>query len=326
MLKPSSALVAGVLGAVAMGSAAPALKMLGSTALSPVNVIQVRVALGALALAVAAVALRRRVRVPRAQWPLIAAYGVVTIAANQVLYVAALGRLPVGVALLLEYLAPVLVALWVRFVRGRPASGALWAGIGVLLVGVALVGGSGTGPLDAVGVLFGLLAAVTMAGRFLLAERGLRDHDPLVLAMWGASCGAVALLVVRPFPVAVLADVVDGVPVWALALYAGLVGLALAVLLGVVAQRGLAPTAASSVAAVEVVVGGVVAAVVLGERLGAAQWVGVAAVLAGVALAQVGARRDQATLACSAANPATNASSASSKLSASIASAFSRSR
>lgn len=158
-------LALGALGAVAMGSAAPALKLLAGSGLSPVNVVQARTVVGALALLAAALLLRRgRMSVPRGDWWLVALYGVVTIAVNQVLYTVALGRLPVGVALLLEYLAPVLVALWVRFVQGRPVPALLWVGVAVLLAGLALVSGVGGGGLDWVGVAFGLAAAVTLAG------------------------------------------------------------------------------------------------------------------------------------------------------------------
>ncbi|MCG8918144.1 DMT family transporter [Actinokineospora sp. PR83] len=286
-------LAIGAIGAVAMGSAAPALKLLAGSGLSPVNVIQVRTVIGALALLAAALLLRRgRMSVPRGDWWLVALYGVITIAVNQVLYTVALGRLPVGVALLLEYLAPVLVALWVRFVQGRPVPALLWVGIAVLLAGLALVsgvGGNGAG-LDWVGVAFGLAAAVTLAGRFLLAERGLRTHDPLVMATWGGCLGAVALTaagVFAPFPFEVLASTARSAPVWGLALYVGLVGMAGAILLGVIAQRVIPSTSASLVAALEIIVGGVLAAVVLGERLSAAQWAGSAAMLTGIVLSQL---------------------------------------
>ena len=147
-------------------------------------------------------------------------------------------------------------------------------------------------------MLFGLLAALTLAGRFLLAERGLRTHDPLVMATWGACLGAVALLAagaVAPFPVAVLGQPAPigttSAPVWALALYVGLVGMAGAILLGTLAQRAIPATSASLIAALEIVVGGVLATAVLGERLTAAQWAGAAAMLAGIVLAQLAVAR-----------------------------------
>ncbi|MGL5867116.1 MAG: DMT family transporter [Dermatophilaceae bacterium] len=296
-----SGLAVGASGAVAMGSAAPALKLLAATDLSAVNVIQARTVVGALALLAATLFLRRgRMAIPQRHWWLVATYGIVTIAVNQVLYVVALGRLPVGVALLLEYLAPVLVALWVRFVQRRIVPALLWVGILVLLVGLALVSQVGTAArgLDGLGVLFGLLAALTLACRFLLVEHGLRSHDPLVMATWGTCLGAVALVAaapVAPFPVAVLGQTASSngasAPVWALVLYVGLVGMAGAILLSAVAQRTLPSTSASLIAALEIVVGGILATAVLREHLTAAQWVGSAAMLAGIVLAQLAVAR-----------------------------------
>ncbi|GAA3059310.1 EamA family transporter [Actinokineospora globicatena] len=288
----------GVVAAVAMGSAAPALKLLALTEMTPVNVIQARTVLGAAALMCAAVLLRRkRLRIQRSDWWLVACYGVVTLAVNQVVYTAAIARVPVGVALLLEYLSPVLVALWVRFVQRRQVPGLLWVGIAVLLVGLALVTQVwAAATIDGLGVLFGLLAAITLAARFLLAERGLRTHDPLVLAAWGSCLGAVALVmagVAAPFPWPVLATTTGGVPVWVLVLHVGLVGMAGAILLGVIAQRSIPSTAASLIAALEIVIGGLLAAVLLDERLSGVQWLGSAAMLVGIVLAQVAmARRE----------------------------------
>ncbi len=53
---------------------------------------------------------------------LLAGFGLLAVAGVQACYFAALSRIPVGVALLIEYLAPALVLGWVRFVQRRPVS------------------------------------------------------------------------------------------------------------------------------------------------------------------------------------------------------------
>jgi drug/metabolite transporter (DMT)-like permease len=286
--------------AMAMGSAAAAMKALGSTGLPAVNVVQARLLVaGAALMAVALVARRGRVRVARRDWWLVGAYGVVSLAANQVVFMMSLTRLSVGVALLLEYLAPMLVALWVRFVRRQSVSGLVWVGIAGTRVGLGLVGGGWGGfALDGVGFVLGLLAAATMASRFLLADRGLRRQDPLVLAAWGTTVSAGALLLtaaIAPFPLDALARDVDlnatAVPIVLLVAWVGLVGTAGGVLLVVAAQRLLPPTAASLVLTLEVVVGAGLAYLLLGEGLAAAQVLGGAVMLAGVAVAQVAIAR-----------------------------------
>jgi drug/metabolite transporter (DMT)-like permease len=289
--------------ALAMGSAAAALKAIGSTGLPAVNVAQARLLVGAVALMIVALVVRRgRVWVARRDWWLVGAYGLVSLAANQVVFTMSLSRLSVGVALLLEYLAPVLVALWVRFLRREEVSGLVWAGIVGTLLGLGMVGRVWAGfALDGVGFVLGLLAAVTMASRFVLADRGLRRQDPLALAAWGTTVGAGALLVtgaVAPFPMDALARVADlggtGVPVVLLVAWVGLVGTGGGVLLAISAQRLLTPTSASLVVSLEVVVGAGLAYVVLGEALTGLQVVGGAVMLAGVAVAQVGIARRSA--------------------------------
>jgi drug/metabolite transporter (DMT)-like permease len=286
--------------AMTMGSAAAALKAMASTGLPAVNMAQARLLVGAVALmAVAAVARRGRMRVARKGWWLVGAYGLVSLAANQVVFSMSLSRLSVGVALLLEYLAPVLVALWVRFVRREPVSGLVWVGIVGTLLGLGMVGRVWAGfALDGVGFVLGLLAAVTMASRFVLADRGLRRQDPLVLAAWGTTVAAGALLVtaaVAPFPMDVLAGEVDlggtGVPVVLLVAWVGLVGTAAGVLLVMAAQRLLTPTSASLVVSLEVVMGAGLAYVLLGEAPMGLQVLGGAVMFAGVAVAQVGVAR-----------------------------------
>jgi drug/metabolite transporter (DMT)-like permease len=282
--------------AMAMGSAAAAMKALGATGLPAVNVVQARLLVAAVALMAVAVVVRRgRVRVARRDWWLVGCYGLVGLAANQVVFMMSLSRLSVGVALLLEYLAPMLVALWVRFVRREPVSWLVWAGIAVTSLGLGMVARVWAGfALDGLGFVLGLLAAATMASRFVLADRGLRRHDPLVLAAWGTTVGAAALLLtgpVAPFPPDALARaaVLNGVTVPAVVLVAwvGLVGTAGGVLLAVAAQRLLPPTAASLVLTLEVVVGAALAYLLLGEALATAQVLGGAVMLAGIAVAQV---------------------------------------
>ncbi|MBC6447589.1 DMT family transporter [Actinokineospora xionganensis] len=274
-------------GAVAMGSSAPVLKMLAGSGLSAVNVIQGRMAIGAIALLLLAVATRRSLRIHRRHWWLLGLYGVFTLSLNQVSYTFAITRLPVGITLLIEYLAPVLIALWIRFVRRTRLPVTLWVGIGTTLLGLALISQVWTSlSLDALGLLTAMVAAATLAGRFLLAEHGLRVHDPLVLTTWGACVGAVALLPLAPFPF----ERVDAKD-WFLLTWIGVVGMAAAVLLSALGQRTISSTAASLVSCVEILVGAGLAAVLLGELLTPVQLVGSVVMLTGIVAAQVALAR-----------------------------------
>ena len=114
------------------------------------------------------------------------AHGLVGVAALQWTYFVAIDRLPVGMALLLEYQAPILVALWARFVQQERGPAAdvgrarrwPWAGWPPRP-------GSGEGvDFDVVGVLAGLGAAVCFAAYFLIGEHGVGLLDPLRVILW----------------------------------------------------------------------------------------------------------------------------------------------
>ena len=99
----------------------------------------------------------------RTEWAGIVLYGVAMAAMNAMLYLA-VDRLPLGIATTLDFLGPCAVAL---FASRRVREGLLAV---VALIGVALIAGFG-GPLDPLGIVFGLLAGVAFGLYTLLAAR-----------------------------------------------------------------------------------------------------------------------------------------------------------
>ena len=85
----------------------------------PLTLTSIRVTgTAAVLLAFAALFRRSALRPPRGRLAvLLVAHGLIGVAALQWTYFVAIDRLPVGMALLLEYQAPILVALWARFVQ-----------------------------------------------------------------------------------------------------------------------------------------------------------------------------------------------------------------
>ena len=114
------------------------------------------------------------------------------------LYFVAIARMPVGVALLFEYTAPLFVALWARFGQRRPVRPRLWAGLALCLLGLACVAEVwGDLSLDGVGVLAGLGAAVLLAAYFILGAKGVSSRDTVSLTGWAFGVSAVAGLLFR---------------------------------------------------------------------------------------------------------------------------------
>ncbi|WP_016910442.1 EamA family transporter [Streptomyces xiaopingdaonensis] len=297
-------LLLALVSAFAFGSSGTVAKPLIAAGLDPLEVTWLRVAGAALLLLPLAVRHRALVR----QRPgLIAGFGVFAMAGVQGCYFAAVSRVPVGVALLIEYLAPALVLGWVRFVQRRPVSRAAAVGVVLAVGGLACVVEIWAGlRFDAVGLALALGAAACQASYFVLSDQGSskgREGDdrpvphPLGVIAHGALLATVVLtLAARPWGMewGILGErvSVDGTPVRGVVLLVWMVAVAtvVAYVTGVVAVRRLSPQVAGVVACLEAVVATLVAWVVLGEHLGWVQLVGGAVVLLGAAVAQAPGR------------------------------------
>ncbi|MFJ8054208.1 EamA family transporter [Streptomyces luteogriseus] len=284
-----------LLSAVAFGGSGVAAKPLIEAGLDPLHVVWLRVA-GA-ALVMLPLAVRHRALLRRRPG-LLVGFGLLAVAGVQACYFAALSRIPVGVALLIEYLAPALVLGWVRFVQKRPVTRAAAVGVVLAVGGLACVVEvwSGLG-FDALGLLLALGAACCQVGYFVLSDQGSdagdEAPDPLGVIAYGMLVGAAVLTVVaRPWTMdwSVLRGTasMDGRPVAAVVLLAWIVLVAtvVAYVTGVVSVRRLSPQVAGVVACLEAVIATVLAWVLLGEHLSAPQIAGGAIVLVGAFIAQ----------------------------------------
>jgi drug/metabolite transporter (DMT)-like permease len=284
-----------LLSALAFGGSGVAAKPLIEAGLEPLHVVWLRVA-GA-ALVMLPLAVRHRALLRRRPG-LLAGFGLLAVAGVQACYFAALSRIPVGVALLIEYLAPALVLGWVRFVQKRPVTRAAAVGVVLAVGGLACVVEvwSGLG-FDALGLLLALGAACCQVGYFVLSDQGSdagdEAPDPLGVIAYGLLVGAAVLTVVaRPWTMdwSVLQGTasMDGRPVAAAVLLAWIVLVAtvVAYVTGVIAVRRLSPQVAGVVACLEAVIATVLAWVLLGEHLSAPQIAGGAIVLVGAFIAQ----------------------------------------
>lgn len=169
--------------------------------LEPEQFTTVRVTAAALVFAVYAACFRRSaLRRPRGSaLLLVIALGLVGVAMMQFAYNVAITRLPLGIALLIEYLAPVLVVLWVRFVRKEPVRPQMWAAVALAVGGLAIVSRVWNGlEFDGLGVLMALLAAVSFAAYFLLGEHNVGIDDPLRVILWAFIVAAVAMNLAQP--------------------------------------------------------------------------------------------------------------------------------
>lgn len=212
-----------------------------------------------LRMAIAAVVLVALVRPSvrgrsRRAWTGIVLYGV-AMAAMNVLFYNAVARLPLGIAVTLEFLGPLAVAA-VATTRRRelvlPA---------VTLVGVVLVSSPGGG-LTLLGLVFGLGAAVAFGGYTVLAGRVGGDTDGLDGLALSVVVGAVLL---SPFSVHA-APHVDGGG-WGVLAVSAVLGVVLAFSLDFLAVRLTSVRVVGTLFAIDPVMGALVGAVALGETL-----------------------------------------------------------
>ncbi|WP_346620528.1 EamA family transporter [Blastococcus montanus] len=254
---------------------------------------------GAAEVLLLALALRApgRLRVQARELPLLAAFGVVGVALTQFLYYVAIGRLPVGIALVFEMTAPVFIALYVWLVRRERVRSRLWAALLLSLSGLVLVAQvwQGGGSLDAVGVAAALGAALCLATYYLLGERGTVGRDPVTLTCWSFVAAALFWAAAAPwwtFDAGVLGATVPvsvgelRLPLWLLVGWIVVLGAVLPFWLSIAALPHLAPTTAGLVATVEPVFASVVAWLWVEQVLTGWQVAGGIVVLTGIALAQ----------------------------------------
>jgi drug/metabolite transporter (DMT)-like permease len=274
-------------------------KVILESGLSSLRLTEVRCVGGFLGLlAIVLLVQRQSLRIGRRELLLVAAFGVFGVAFVQLFYFLAIHRLQIGVSLLIQYLGPLIVALFAHFVLKERVRRRLWVALALALGGLTLVVDLWSGvSLDGLGVLFSLSSAFTFAGYLLFAEKALGRRDPISLLCYGFFFASVFWSFAQPwwsFPFHVPGTTVSllghlshlHLPIWTLMTWMIVLGTIVPFFLIVGSMRHITATRAGIVAMVEPVVASVVAYAWLDETLGATQLIGGAIVLAGIVLAQ----------------------------------------
>ncbi|GAA4717625.1 EamA family transporter [Phytohabitans rumicis] len=258
--------------------------------------VATRVGVAALVLAVpAALSLRGKWHVLRRNLRMIGVFGLLAVATAQACFFNAVQYLPVGVALLLEYLGIILVVVWMWLAHGQRPRRLTIAGSVAAILGLVLVLDLTSGArIDPVGVLWGLGAGVGLAAYFVLSARGDAELPPVALASGGMAVGAVALVALGltgAMPLHATFGSVDFaghrtswlVPIVGLSLVAAVISY----VAGIAAARALGARLASFVGLTEVMFAVLIAWLVLDELPTAVQLGGGALIVAGVALVRL---------------------------------------
>lgn len=258
-----------------------------------------------LLLAAAALFFRPALRIPRGRlaW-LLVAQGLIGVAALQWTYFVAIQRLPLGLALLLEYQAPLLVALWAWLVQKQPMTGRIWLGLVMALVGLALaadvIGGL---DFDVVGLLAGVAAAVCFATYFLIGEACVQQAHPLRVSLWSFGVAAIALNLVAPLQgvggvagsqVSLLGNLAHvQVPGWVVLGWVIVLGTVLPFTFELVAMRHVRATTVTMLAMLEPIGAAAIGWAWFGEEMTAVAIVGCFVVVGGLLLAESARHHDE---------------------------------
>jgi drug/metabolite transporter (DMT)-like permease len=278
-----------ILAAFCWGLAAIFAKGAFDRGITPEQMAEARVVVAAVPLFVCLVAFRRPLlRPPRAAAPMIVLFGVSVVVVNWSYYVA-INRLDVGVAVSLQYTAPVLILVIAALVGSRSPGRLAWIAGAITLAGAVLVSGAyaGFGNLDGSGLIAAAGAALFFAAYLLTAEAaGRRGAHPATVLFIGFAVATLVWSVVQPWPDWPFDRLADP-QITLRVLAVGIVGTLLPFLLAVAAVRVISAPVAGIAATFEPVFAAALAWLLLGQALSPLQLLGGACVVVGVVVAQL---------------------------------------
>lgn len=289
------ALLSSVMLFAANGSVSKSLLLSGIDAaqLSQIRVTGAFVILIVLAL----IFVRSQLKLKIAELPKFFAYGIIGVALVQYLYFVAINRLDIGVALVIEYTAPVLVALWARFGEKESVKQRVWYALAITLFGLSMVTNIWGGfTLDSIGFIAAALAAISLAVYFVMGEKLVAARAPLAVVTLAFGASTIFWAILEPWwnfdldlilrETVLFTNSTSTIPTWILVAWMILLGTIAPFFLSFVSLRHLKARTVAIVGTLEPVAASAIAFVLLDESLLAIQLLGGAAVLIGVILAE----------------------------------------
>ncbi len=285
-----------VLGAAACwAAAAAAAKFLFHAGVTPTELVQLRLTTAAAFLGIGLGLLRRRwLRIERRDIPYFLLLGTFGMAAINIAYLYAISRLQVAAALVLEYLAPVLIALYVGVVRREPLGRRAAVAIAAAFAGCFFAVGAyriDLLGLHAAGIASGLAAACAFAWWSVYGEAGMHRYPPWTVLFYALVVAALEWNLLHPPLEAFRHERMAEIWVWVL--FIAVVGAIVPFGLYFEGINRIRATRASIVSTVEPILAGFFSFVWLGERLDPLQIAGGALVIGAVILLQIRPEQDE---------------------------------
>ena len=238
------------------------------------------------------------IKVKKSEIPRLALYGVVGFAFVNFGYLYGIQRgVPLGLVLIIEFTAPIWIALWIKIIRKGFVANEMWLAVALSFTGLILVAKVWEGfTFDLMGLIAAMLCAFCLAAYFLMSERIGKTREPIATMIFGMGFASIFWLVVLPpwsFPFEVFSMQMDlgGIakgtvlPGWLLIGAAAIFGTVVPYMLVLSGMKMLTASTSSVIGMLEPVIAGAFAWIWFGQSWDLIQLIGAAIVLVGIYLA-----------------------------------------
>lgn len=304
MLKALRAEAFLVLGAFAFAFNGVISKLILTDGLSAWRLTQIRCT-GAFLVLLTYVAIRnwKSLLTTKIELPWLLVYGIIGFALVQVGYFIAIDRMPISVALIIEFTAPIWIVIYIRFIKKKFVPPMMWLSLTLGFSGLLLVGQVWKGlTLDGIGIVAAFLDAFALAVYFLLGEKLVATRSADTLTVWGLGFASLVWAIATPvwsFPFAIFSKNVNllgifkehTLPGWVLISWIIIMGTIVPYVLILTGLKQLSASTSSVIGMLEPVIAGVIAWWWLNETFTVVQLIGGTVVIAGIILADQ-ARRE----------------------------------
>jgi drug/metabolite transporter, DME family len=278
-----------ILAATCWAAAAAAAKFLFNSGITPFQLVQLRITTAVVFLFLWLVWRHRSLlRINRrdvAYFFMLGTFGMATI---NITYLYAISKLNVAAALILEYLAPVIIAVYtVVFQRERLSAWTTAAMLAALAGSYLAVGGYRLEflQLNMAGIASGIGAACAFAWWSLYGEYGMRRYNPWTVLFYAFLVAAVEWNLLHP-PLEAFRHAYSPAT-WGWVLFVAIIGAILPFGLYYEGINRIRATRASITSTIEPILGGVLSFIFLGESMEALQIAGGMIVIAAIVLLQL---------------------------------------
>ena len=236
-------------------------------------------------------------KVKRSEWKFIIAFGIIGVALMQWAYSNAVKNLPVGIALLVEYTAIIIVPVASLLLFKEVPKKKLWLGVALVLGGLLVVSKAWDSTLNPIGLIFAFAAAIFLSVYFIMGEKSHNSRDPISTLFYTMLVSSVFWMIFGQWwnlDPAIAADSLSlggnlasiSAPSWLLLIWIGLFGSFAPMAFSFIALGHLSATGVGILSTAETIFAFVFGYLWLGEKIESLQFVGGALVIAGIIIAQ----------------------------------------